>query len=194
MENVNWIAISISLLSSMASIAIAIAALRNSRISEKNNELARSSFELAQKSNELAKRSNDAKIYLDMMDIYMSKEFKYALKAIRTAQEKEIDTFPAEWFKSHQSGEQWAKDVDDARRKVKYFYRNVAQLYNENLISFDLVKAICKPQGWRVLIELIEPMEQISNSHYNRSTYEIIKQAGAENEAEGLKPPSRIGK
>lgn len=185
MENINYVSILISILSSIASVAIAIAALKNARVAEKNNQLSTESFKLAQ-------RSNDARIYLDMMDIYMSGEFKNALRVIRNAKNKEPDTFPAEWYKSYRNNEPWGMEVDDARSKIKYFYRNIAQLYKEELIGSDLLNALCKPQGWRVLIDLVEPMEQMINSNYNRSTYEIIRSAGEKNDSQGFKAPSRV--
>lgn len=144
----------------------------------------------ALKSSSLSQRSNDATIYMNMMNTYSSPEFKEALRIIGDAKRMHGDEFPSMWRTAFKNREEEALKIDDARTKIKYFYRTLAQLHIQNLISFDLVKAVCKAQGSKLLISPIERMEHLVNEDYNRETYQIIKKARDENKKDGYNDPS----
>lgn len=65
----------------------------------------------------------------------------------------------------------WPQDVDDARRKIKFYYFDAVDLYTSGKISRSSFKKLIDQSAICVLFDVIEPMEYMLNPVYDARRY-----------------------
>ncbi|MBN2688417.1 MAG: hypothetical protein JXR85_09625, partial [Deltaproteobacteria bacterium] len=56
------------------------------------------------------------------------------------------------------------KDVQNARRQVKYYFFSAYDLYKRGFISPETMKIICDREGMDLLFDVVEPLEKLLHS------------------------------
>ncbi|WP_428668112.1 hypothetical protein [Runella sp.] len=79
--------------------------------------------------------------------------------------EKHREEFINIWYAAYLNKEGWALELEDARRTVKYFYRDVATLHQDGCINDATAEKICSAGGIVLFTECILPMEKKVNPH-----------------------------
>jgi len=115
-------------------------------------------------------------IAYEFMVRYSNEKMRDALRLMGEVRSKYKGTLMAEWTKALKAKEQWAKDVDDARHTIKYFYRDVAILYQTKCIKYKTAKKICSAGGIYLFDTIIREMDQVVNNYkYPKEFHPIQK-------------------
>jgi hypothetical protein len=89
---------------------------------------------------------------------------------------KHKEDFIDVWFAAYVNKEDWAMDLEEARHIIKYFYRDIATLYQSGCINYQTAEKICSAGGVFLFTECIIPMEEKVNSlPYKNEYYPIPK-------------------
>lgn len=78
------------------------------------------------------------------------------------------------WFAALVNKEEWALELEEARHIIKYFYRDVATLYQSGCIRYYIAKKICSAGGVFLFVDCIIPMEEKVNNLRYRNEYHPI--------------------
>lgn len=116
--------------------------------------------QLRQNRNSL-KHSSDtvqAQFALEFMKDYGKPEMSESLRLLRKCKEDFKDDCASVWHKKLIDGDSSAKEIDKARRHVKFYYRDIYMLYKEKLITLKVFKLACFNAGINLLYDVVNPM------------------------------------
>ncbi len=113
-------------------------------------------------------------LYLQIMDKYASKEMANSLRQLGSLKKDHGDAFADIWAAALEKGDQWAKNVDDARRDIKYFYRTINQLLDSKYISESFAKSLCSPKGALLLIDVVLPLDKKLQIPYEEQEFNKV--------------------
>lgn len=65
----------------------------------------------------------------------------------------------------------WTPEVDEARRRVKGYFINALDLYEQGMLSYDVFVKILNKSGITTLFEIVEPLEWYLNTKYDASKF-----------------------
>jgi hypothetical protein len=86
------------------------------------------------------------------------------------------ENFAMEWKNTKLGKDEWAKEIDNARRKVTGYFINLAQLYSDSFISANLLRTLTRHHGINVLFDVNEPLERALNpSGYAKRYFDILR-------------------
>ncbi len=81
------------------------------------------------------------------------------------------DEFLNIWYACLIKKEDWALELEESRHIIKYFYRDVATLYQAKCIKYKIAEKICTAGGIFLFDEVILPMEKKVNSLPYKNEY-----------------------
>lgn len=113
-----------------------------------------------------AQRSEEGELYLKMMERYSSTDMVDALRILgkfRQENKNRLRFAIAQWKIDHELNKPYALKLENARHKVKYFYRDLMQMNIANYLSDKLTKQILNPGGRYLFKDLVLAMEPYSN-------------------------------
>lgn len=119
----------------------------------------------------------EAALCTGFLEKYVSKEMLDALWLLSNLKRERGERFADQWIRARSNKEQWALDIDEARRHVSGYFINLAQLYEGGLITEKLLRtAGCLQSGIAIVFEVCEPLEQALNPEgYGKQYFEILK-------------------
>lgn len=180
-KNSNKVLIFLFIMYSML-IALLAVYLRNSRMFNddklKISEFVAASFAMASvfvgvtaailsyKSLRFAQKAEEGQLYIKMMERYSSVEMLNSLQKLGkfgADNKNNLEEAFRKWSSDLSSGDTEAKQIEQARHKIKYFYRDLMQLYQAGYFSKELTKRILNPGGRLLFKNLVLPMEKYRN-------------------------------
>jgi len=120
----------------------------------------------AYKSLDFARKSEDGQLYIKMMERYSSSDMVDALRTLGSFHKNIENNFHNDlkiWNDQRLGGEKSALKIEEARHKVKYFYRDIMQLFQAGYLNEQLTKRILNTGGRRIFYDLVLPMEKYVN-------------------------------
>lgn len=151
------------------------------------------------KSTRSVEKTSEGQLYMQIMERYSSEKMLQALKLLgdkKKEHESDLQAFIENWWIVKQQAEK-KKDADlsfqekealrieEARHRIKYFYRDLMQLCQGNYFSRELAKRACNTGGRYIFKELVLLMELKVNSHrYENEFYpfnELFEELEKEN-------------
>ena len=85
------------------------------------------------------------------------------------------EEFEVKWKRAFDEGDQKAQEVEDARRKVKFFFMRAVYLYEARYVSINFLKKIGSLDGVNILYEIVEPLEFALNpKHVNSDQFKLL--------------------
>jgi len=81
------------------------------------------------------------------------------------------------------------KELDEARRHVKYYFVDACELFELNLISQETCKRICSVEAKELLFDVCEPLEFATAHKWDEGFYKKIRELTEEKEFE---PPKGL--
>lgn len=140
------------------------------------------------KSLQFAQKAEEGQLYIKMMERYTSPEMVEALQTLSSFRTEnfsvdEEDKFKNainKWQKDLKSGDVDAEEVNVARHRVKYFYRDLMQLVQANYFSKTLAKRICNTGGRHLFMHIVLPMDIVMNEFKYRGEYDPFHEIYAE--------------
>lgn len=113
-----------------------------------------------------AQRAEEGELYLKMMERYSSNEMVTALRTLGkfySENKHRLKVAIALWKIDYDLKKSYAIELENARHKVKYFYRDLMQMNQANYLNNKLTKRILNPGGRLLFKDLVLPMEPYSN-------------------------------
>lgn len=126
---------------------------------------------LAYRSILFAKDAEEGQLYVHMMERYDSAEMLSALRklgAFRRRHSSNLKEAITRWYIELKAGDKEAEDLEDARRKLKYYYRDLIQLYQAGYFSEKWTKRILNTGGRHLFKEVVLEMDK----HINKFSFE----------------------
>lgn len=121
---------------------------------------------LTYRSLQFARRAEEGQLYITMMERYSSKEMVDALKILGSFKIRNSANLLRgieKWSTELDDGNENANTIDEARHKVKYFYRDLMQLFQANYFSREVTKRILNTGGRYLFNDVVLPMEKFRN-------------------------------
>lgn len=122
---------------------------------------------LAYRSILLAKNAEEGQLYVHMMERYQSPEMLKALVTLGNFNRKYKSNLPEaieRWYIELNAGDKEAIKIEKARHKLKYYYRDLMQIYQAGYFSKKWTKRILNTGGRHLFKNLVLPMDY----HINR--------------------------
>jgi hypothetical protein len=116
-----------------------------------------------------ARRAAEAATCLRLFERYESDRMLWALRTLRTSKPQDVDVtqWAAQWVtemhKKEPDRQQWAKDVDLARREVTGYFFWLTRLFEGGLITPNLVRTGGYIAGINLFYDVCEPLERALN-------------------------------
>jgi hypothetical protein len=88
--------------------------------------------------------------------------------------EKHKEEFINFWHEALINKEVWAVELEEARHIIKYFYRDIATLYQSHCMKYETAKKICSAGGVFLFTGCIIPMEEKANGYPYKNEYHPI--------------------
>jgi hypothetical protein len=123
---------------------------------------------LSYKTLQFAQKAEEGQLYIKMMERYSSEEMLDSLQklsAFWSLNQNDLEPALKKWRLALLASDANAIIIDLARHRVKYFYRDLMQLYQAGYFSRDLTKRILNPGGRHLFNNLVLPMENHRNQH-----------------------------
>ena len=111
-----------------------------------------------------------------LQDKYDKREMRDDLRLLEEFHREQGDSFTRKWTDGLEANEDWADKIDLARRRVKGYFLNTAQLYKKHLISKDLLLLITDQAGLNMLYTVVEPLERALSPEYEKEYFEVLRQ------------------
>ena len=111
----------------------------------------------------LSKGSLAYQFFYRYSDEKMSKALKSIGKFKSEYQLKHGAEFINVWYEAFKINEQWAIDLEEDRRVLKYYYRDVATLFQSKCLQYKIAEKICSAGGVFLFMECVLPMEDKVN-------------------------------
>lgn len=111
-------------------------------------------------------RAEEGELYLKMMERYSSKEMVTSLRILgkfKADNKHNLGLAISQWKADHDLKKPYALNLENARHKVKYFYRDLMQMNQANYLSDKLTKQILNTGGRFLFKDLVLAMEPYSN-------------------------------
>lgn len=121
---------------------------------------------LSYKSLQFAQKAEEGQLYIKMMERYSSEEMLTSLQKLGkfwSDNQNNLEVAFKEWNTALTADDTEAKCIEQARHKIKYFYRDLMQLYQAGYFSKDLTKRILNSGGRHLFKNLVLPMEKYRN-------------------------------
>lgn len=123
---------------------------------------------LAFNSLKFSQNAEEGSLYLKMMERYSSKEMVTALRTLgkfKSENKQNLRAAIFQWKADHilDPAPEYAIKLEDARHKVKYFYRDLMQMNQANYLNDKLTKRILNAGGRYLFLNLVLQMEPYSN-------------------------------
>jgi hypothetical protein len=78
------------------------------------------------------------------------------------------------WYASFINKDEWAMELEESRHIIKYFYRDVATLYQAGCMRYKIAEKICSAGGIYLFEECILPMEdKVNPFRYENEFYPV---------------------
>lgn len=152
---------------------------------------------LAYRSLVFARNAEEGQLYVKMMERYDSKEMLDALKMLGTFKRENasrLDNAFRKWNIDYKCNRKEAIDLEQARRKVKYYYRDLMQLYQAGYFSKKWTKRILNTGGRHLFQEIVRPMEKYVNPYAFEDEFypfdDFYAELGKEQVAQQGNPPA----
>jgi hypothetical protein len=123
----------------------------------------------------IAARSAQTQLYMKFREKYEADRMRDDLRNLRAWREKYEANFAEEWGRRFYAREDEAMIVDSARRRVKFFFVAVSDLYAYGLLSRRFALNLLDFQGIDLLYEIVEPLEKVLNPDYNRAKFDTLR-------------------
>lgn len=115
-----------------------------------------------------SQNAEEGSLYLKMMERYSSKDMVAALRTLgkfKSKNKQNLKEAIFQWKIDHtlDPPAEYAIELEDARHKVKYFYRDLMQMNQANYLNDKLTKRILNAGGRYLFLNLVLQMESYSN-------------------------------
>ncbi|HEX8450560.1 MAG TPA: hypothetical protein VF647_00620 [Longimicrobium sp.] len=120
---------------------------------------------------------------------YGTPEMVRALRRLRQCREQHGEHFALKWKQALDQGEEWAQEVDLARRAVKVYFVRAYRLYETGYASKKFLRAVAAVDGLNVLFDIIGPLEYALNPVYDAHRFESLRRVCAPVGTRGLIAP-----
>ncbi|HEX8211704.1 MAG TPA: hypothetical protein VF584_16135 [Longimicrobium sp.] len=117
----------------------------------------------------------EGQLYSTYYTEYGTPEMLRALRRLRQFREEHGEHFALKWKQALDQGEEWAHQVDLARRAVKVYFVRAHRLYETGYASKKFLRAVATVDGLSVLFEIIEPLEYALNPVYDAQRFESLR-------------------
>ena len=126
-----------------------------------------------------ANKANTASVFLYFGDKYDSPEITNALRELIVWWRRAGDNFADVWFQAFEEGEQWALDLNHARRSVNRYFDDLVRTYEAGLVSKNLSRLLVSRFGLLVYYDIIVPMNRamFGETYLDRS--QTLRKIGA---------------
>ena len=112
---------------------------------------------------------------------YSEEKMRTALDAMgkfkREYNELHGENFIRVWHAAFKNKDLWAMDLERSRHTIKYFYRDVATLYQSRCMRYSIAEKICSAGGVYLFDECILPMDELINNYRHENEYYPIPQS-----------------
>ena len=124
-----------------------------------------------------ARRNVSGELYLRFMSDYGSPEFCEAMRCLREWKDRHNGDFAGQWRSELAKGDSRARQVDMARRRIKYYFLPLAQLKSAGYVDEKLFHKVCEVRGVSLLLEIVKPLEKTDENGalYWMKPYEDMK-------------------
>jgi hypothetical protein len=113
-----------------------------------------------------ARLAEEGQLYIKMMERYSSEPMITSLQTLgkfKFYHKENVEEAMQKWYADLDNKVDAAIAIDKARHKVKYFYRDLMQLYQAGYFSEKLTKRILNAGGRYVFNDIVLPMERYRN-------------------------------
>lgn len=99
-----------------------------------------------------------AQVFLDFSDRYNSEEMAQAMRDLVAWYREQGPEFAENWNRLYEAGDERAKELNKARRRVSRYFDDVGRLYAVGLLSKRLARSLLSNYGIQVFYDICEPM------------------------------------
>jgi hypothetical protein len=117
---------------------------------------------------------NEASLLTQLLDKYSDEKMYHALSTLGTIKNEISSPYIEAWAEKLKNNNIDAQKIEIARRTVKYYYRGVAKLYQEGMISRKTVKQVCSAGGATLFLKVVLPMESVINPHRHKAEFDPV--------------------
>ncbi|MFC3194295.1 hypothetical protein ACFODZ_08595 [Marinicella sediminis] len=105
------------------------------------------------------KRSSEASLVVEFLKEYSSPEMSRSLRLLREYRDSNINNFASKWLKDLRVGNEEAKEVDLARRKVSHYFYRGYKLYKSGYVSKKFIRSVMLVDGIAIYLEINKQLE-----------------------------------
>lgn len=120
-------------------------------------------------------RAAEAQLFSAHYAAYGEPEMLRSLRVLRQWKSDNGDEFEVKWKKSLDANEDSAHEVDQARRKVKFYFFQALRLYEAGYVSKKFLKEVAAVDGVNILYDIVEPLEYALNPRFDSSRFEKLR-------------------
>ena len=146
---------------------------------------------LSYKTLQFTQKAEEGQLYIKMMERYSSEDMLNSLQKLGkfwSEHKNNLDEGLKNWRIALMANDGEAIKIDIARHRIKYYYRDLMQLYQAGYFSRDLTKRILNPGGRHLFKNLILPMEKHRNLYHFEGEYSPFDEFNNELNNEQLIP------
>ena len=103
-------------------------------------------------------QATESGLLMALMDQYASQEMLDDLRLLVSWKKDEGSDFAGKWKAALDRGDETAKQVDWARRRVKQYFSKPLRLYENGHVGLAFIKTAAGMDGLNVLIEVVKPL------------------------------------
>jgi len=120
-------------------------------------------------------RAAEGQLFSAHYAAYGTPEMLRSLRVLRLWKFDQGDEFEVKWKKALDSGEERAREVDEARRQVRIYFFQALRLYEGGYVSRRFLREIAAVDGINILYDIVEPLEYALNASYDRSRFAKLR-------------------
>lgn len=113
----------------------------------------------------IAGRLSKAGLAYNFFTRYSDDKMVTSLRLIGNMRREHKESLVPLWLEAKKNKEEWADKVENARHIIKYFYRDVATLYQSHCMNYKMAKKICSAGGIHVFMTTVLEMDGKINNH-----------------------------
>jgi hypothetical protein len=117
----------------------------------------------------------EAQLLKNFMDDYFLDDMSEALRTLVDWKKAGDEAFAATWLDKLSKGDQTAKAVDVARRRVKGFFHKAARMRKGGLVSKGSLALLASVNGLNVYLDVVIPLEDALNAGRDREADDLLK-------------------
>jgi hypothetical protein len=121
------------------------------------------------------RHASDGQLFTLLHEKYATDEMLWAVRTLREWESTQGPNRFAKWGDALLRGDERAKQIDRARRYVKFYFFLPLRLYDGGLVKKRFVREVCRVAGLYTLFDVVEPLDKALSPKYDCVRYEKLR-------------------